>query len=44
MVHIDQQGGVEEHESDISQRQKMHGRGEDLPERVYGELLFLGIP
>ena len=33
MVHIDQQGGVEEHESDISQRQKMHRRGEDLPER-----------
>ena len=33
MVHIDQQRGVEEHESDIAQRQKMYGRGEDLPER-----------
>ena len=33
MVHIDQQAGVEEHESDISQRQEMHRRGEDLSER-----------
>ena len=37
MVHIDQQGGVEEHESDIAQRQQLHRRGEDLPKRVPGE-------